>query len=366
LENSGKDFIDLLKSNSWGDVETVLAKFTDDLIDLIMDTLSNATSVILKVIRLGIASIKSLGNYNIECPIITDLWNLATGGRPLSLFNFFGLLIALPTTVLMKVTTGKKPPGLKSRLTGDTLGQLIEKGNVSGDSSLSSDIISVMVPALISTLFLSARVTALSLIWDSLSDVGGMGTSSSAVMKQSNVSLSVSKLSLASPVNPTVNFFAQAGAGRTVGLAASKTPLHENVFDVVALAFETGGLCFSWPPFHMNATYVQEADILRWSVRSSSLTSLIVPKNHYADYMHTQIWFLDLTNDAAIIITRAIGGVQDIARATTKRASAILCIEAPYLPCLQKRMANVLPLSPSGEPSSLCLPPYPSLAWRSQ
>ncbi|KAI1331436.1 hypothetical protein F5Y16DRAFT_422964 [Xylariaceae sp. FL0255] len=294
VQNAGQDFLNLLQTNSWEDVQTVLAKLTDDLIDLIMDTMSNAASVVLKIVRLGIASIKALGNYSIEVPIITELWKLATSGRDLTLFNFVGLIISLPSTVLMKAITGNKPPKLKGRLTGDTLGQWLEHGSVSSDSSLQGDIISVMTPTLMSTLFLGSRVTALGLLWDSISGGEGGGVSFAAMNKTTNaVGLSVSRLSLASPLNPTMKLIAPKGGAKGIGTMrlAANTPWKENIFDTISLVFETVGLGFSWPPFYKEKEYVEWKYVLRWS-----------------------IWFLDLANDAAVIVTRAIGGVGDIWR----------------------------------------------------
>jgi hypothetical protein len=54
-------------------VTSVLAKLMGGMIDLLMDTLQNAADVLCKVIRLGLASIKAMGNYDIECPVFTQL-----------------------------------------------------------------------------------------------------------------------------------------------------------------------------------------------------------------------------------------------------------------------------------------------------
>ncbi|KAI1143196.1 hypothetical protein F5Y05DRAFT_367831 [Hypoxylon sp. FL0543] len=291
VQNLSGDFIDLIKSNTWDDVTNVLSKFTDDLIDLIMDSIGNATGVILKIVRLGIGTVKSLGNFEIECPIITQLWQLATKGRPLTLFNFCALLISIPTTILKKAVTGKKPAALKGRLTSDTFGQFLENGTVRGDSSLPSDIRALATPAIVSTLFLSSRVTALGLIWESVS-----GSFSSFAMKLPVANMA--KLSLASPVRSRLRLAVRPTSGLRLG---AKTPWYENAFDTIALLFETWGLIFSWPPSHMNADYVQWADMFRWG-----------------------IWFVDLTNDAAIVITRAIGGVADLARNITKWWRAVI------------------------------------------
>ncbi|KAI0841842.1 hypothetical protein F5Y06DRAFT_258371 [Hypoxylon sp. FL0890] len=294
VRNLSGDFIDLIKSNTWDDVTTVLSKFTDDLIDLIMDTLGNATGVILKIVRLGIGTVKSLGNFEIECPVITQLWKLATGGRPLTLFNFCALLISIPTTIIQKAVTGKKPAALKGRLTGDTFGQFLENGTVRGDSNLPGDIRALVTPAIVTTVFLSSRVTALGLIWESVS--GGFDSS----LMKLPVTTSMAKLSLASPIRPRLKLAGKPGGGLPVDKTPN-TPWYQNVFDVIALVFETGGLIFSWPPSHMNADYVQWVDVFRWS-----------------------IWLADLTNDAAIVITRAIGGVKDLERHVTKWWRAII------------------------------------------
>jgi hypothetical protein len=41
---------------------------------------------------------------------------------------------------------------------------------------------------------------------------------------------------------------------------------------------------------------------------------------------HTQVWLCGLANDAAIIITRAVGAIKDIPRATTKLCRGILTL----------------------------------------
>ncbi|OTA69582.1 hypothetical protein K449DRAFT_418966 [Hypoxylon sp. EC38] len=285
VENLSGDFLDLIKSNTWDDVTNVLSKFTDDLIDLVMDTLGNATGVILKIVRLGIRTVKSLGDFEIECPIITQLWKFVTKGRPLTLFNFCALLISIPTTILMKAVTGKKPAALKGRLTGNTFGQFLENGVVSGDSSLPGDIRAFTPPAILSTVFLSSRVTALALIWDSVT--GGFHSSS---MKLPVTSMA--KLSLASPISPTPKLTVMPKGGLHL---SARTPWYENVFDTFSLLFETGGLIFSWPPSHMNGEHMQWADVFRWL-----------------------IWGTDLVNDAAIVITRGIGAITNLPRNITK------------------------------------------------
>ncbi|KAI1415785.1 hypothetical protein F5Y13DRAFT_186641 [Hypoxylon sp. FL1857] len=292
LKNLSGDFMDLIKSNTWDDVTNVLGKFTDDLIDLIMDTFGNATGVILKIVRLGIGTVKSLGNFEIECPIITQLWKLATKGRPLTLFNFCALLISIPTTILMKAVTGNKPAALKGRVTGSTFGQFLEKGTVDGDSSLPGDIRALATPVMISTLFISSRVTMLGIMWDYAS--GGF-ESFSMKLPAANIV----KLSLASPIRPTLRLAPKAiGVSRFLSEKAKG-----NFFDLLSVGFETFGLIWTWPPRHMNAKYMQWVDLFRWG-----------------------IWFVDLTNDAAVIITRAIGAVTNLPRHVTKLWRGIITL----------------------------------------
>lgn len=65
VSNLGDDLQDLARAESWHDVASVLAKLTGGMIDLLMDTLQNATGVLCKAIRLGLASIKAMGNFEV-------------------------------------------------------------------------------------------------------------------------------------------------------------------------------------------------------------------------------------------------------------------------------------------------------------
>jgi hypothetical protein len=244
-----KDLLDLLKSKGGVDIVSVFAKLTSDVVGIVMDTLENATDIFLKIIRLCIGSVKALGNYEIECPIFSNLWKLITNGRPLTLFNFCSLLASIPTTILMKVVAGRKPPALKGRLTGNTFGQFIEEGTVSTDQTLPDDIRSYITPAIVSTFFLSSRVTAIGLLVDSLFEGEEMELPTGFV----NASI----YSLAHP---------------TFHVAEGGTDVWGNVFDTLSFLFETAGLIFGWPPHHMHSDQLEYIDLFRWGVRFTNET----------------------------------------------------------------------------------------------
>ena len=63
-------------------------------------------SLAIKFIKL----IKEYGNKEIDIPIFSPLSKKISGGHESTVFDAVSLLVAIPTTVLIKCVTGKTPP----------------------------------------------------------------------------------------------------------------------------------------------------------------------------------------------------------------------------------------------------------------
>ncbi|KAF9636469.1 hypothetical protein BFW01_g7365 [Lasiodiplodia theobromae] len=81
---------------------------TDATVEFVCATLRNMIDAFLKGIKYVLQELKRLGNHEINVPIFTPLWNLVAGGRPCTLFNCVALVVAVPVSVLYKLTS---PPG---------------------------------------------------------------------------------------------------------------------------------------------------------------------------------------------------------------------------------------------------------------
>ncbi|KAL1967189.1 hypothetical protein VTN77DRAFT_3480 [Rasamsonia byssochlamydoides] len=257
------DFISFFEGGSF-DLKSLLQKITADIVDAIMDSLETISDVLFKTLSLAMGVVKELGNTVIDVPIISQLWSLITGGRPLILVNCCSLLVAVPTTIVYKAVAQKVPPKLKGRLTEDTFQQYVETGTVSGDSTLPADIQSFGMAAVVGLGGVYREVVLASILVGSVS--GGLG------------------LVFAS-MNQKAPFHTFLEIPDSVG----------NVIDSVSLIFECGGLFFSWPLRYETEKF-QFVDVCRWGV-----------------------WLLDLVNALAIVGTRTVGAMEGIKRVTSKR-----------------------------------------------
>jgi hypothetical protein len=85
--------------------------------DILTSCVDGVAAIVDKILELAAKFIKLMneyGNKEIKIPIFSALYKRVSGGKELTVFDAVCLLIAIPTTVLIKIVTGKAPPKLPS------------------------------------------------------------------------------------------------------------------------------------------------------------------------------------------------------------------------------------------------------------
>jgi hypothetical protein len=242
-----QDIISLFEANTL-DTDKVLDKITDDVLDAIFASLEIVADFMLKATSLLIGTFRAIGNAAIECPIFSDLWRLIAGrSRPLTLFNLFGLILAIPSVVLYKVARQVIPPILTGRLTEETFAQYVSEPN-DMDQTLRSDIQGVASVTAISAARVGLQLTLITFVLDS---IGGSDVS------MSNLALTPTKLGASS--------FAHAFALQQAATGEPLATPGQNAVDAGVLIMEVIGLILDWPP-----RYANEYQRIRWLVSVTS------------------------------------------------------------------------------------------------
>jgi hypothetical protein len=119
LENVGQDVLDTTKqvitdiatglSDGSMTLTQILDKVASDVVLGTLNTMKDFTDGILDIITDVVKLVKAILNYSIEIPFITGLYKLISGDSEFTILNAFSLIIAIPTTTMMKVLTGSNP-----------------------------------------------------------------------------------------------------------------------------------------------------------------------------------------------------------------------------------------------------------------
>lgn len=223
----GTDFVDFFKDGKY-DINALVAKISEDLIDGTMDSLIILSDILFKSVQLGIGMARDLANFVVDIPVISWLWSVITESRPgigdLTLLNFCALMVAIPTTLLFKVVKMEAPPKLKGRLTTDTFGQYVNGQAVAGDSSLNGDLDNFNLAAAVGVATIAREVTAISLVASSVLNPTGF----SAIKSHQRAIASSGKIPKATMLFNVPDWV-------------------NNVFDSGSLILEGVGLIFDWP-----------------------------------------------------------------------------------------------------------------------
>lgn len=87
---------------------------------------------IFELLKTLILAVRDFGNCEIKLPIIAFIWeDILCMDRPCTVFDIIALIVAIPTTIMAKLITGKAPPKFE-KLDGKFLKQVFEN-----DKSLS-------------------------------------------------------------------------------------------------------------------------------------------------------------------------------------------------------------------------------------
>jgi hypothetical protein len=89
-----------------------IMRVSKDLLLVAISSIRSLAITILQGVRKLFHGIGSLGNQVIPIPILSQLWKGISGGHELTVFDLISLLIAIPTTAMAKLVTGKKPPSI--------------------------------------------------------------------------------------------------------------------------------------------------------------------------------------------------------------------------------------------------------------
>lgn len=105
--------------------DQIFERISDQMISIAIETLQNIANMLLSVLDFLISKFRELSDKEIEVPIFGALWKSITNGQPLTLFNCFTLILAIPTTVLYKLFYSNAPPALAGRFTEKTFEQYV-------------------------------------------------------------------------------------------------------------------------------------------------------------------------------------------------------------------------------------------------
>ncbi|KAL2022076.1 hypothetical protein VTK56DRAFT_6120 [Thermocarpiscus australiensis] len=166
------DLMDLLCSTR--DSDKIIAAIGDETIGLGLGMLEDVVDAVLGALSKVLSLLDTLGNAEIEVPIFTALWKRITKGRPLTLLNFFSLVLAIPATILYKLVFGAKPPTLKDRLTGETLALYVGGEPIPNDAQLTQDLRGFAPAADIVVTHLLAEIGLAFSVMDDLRSAGGV------------------------------------------------------------------------------------------------------------------------------------------------------------------------------------------------
>jgi hypothetical protein len=94
-----------------------------DVMKLGVQTIRGLTTSLLKLVKMLLEKISKYGNASIDIPIFSSIYK-TIAKHDLTVFDAISLIIAIPTTIFMKIITGNKPPTLPG-LDAARLGQIV-------------------------------------------------------------------------------------------------------------------------------------------------------------------------------------------------------------------------------------------------
>lgn len=114
LGTTAEDLIKLVSDMSLDDLRTLLA----DIVDALISVVATIVDGLLKFLEDIISDIISLVEEEIEIPIIDAFWDLLCdlygSSEPFTIVNAIALVVAIPSVVAMKITSGSTPNDLNN------------------------------------------------------------------------------------------------------------------------------------------------------------------------------------------------------------------------------------------------------------
>ena len=111
-EDLAKNMASLFYGNKNMSIDKLLANMGGTLVIDVLEIVQKFLNTIVSLVSKLVILIKNVGNFPIKWGFISDLYKWITGGGDLTIFDAISLLIAIPSTFIIKLVTGKKPPNL--------------------------------------------------------------------------------------------------------------------------------------------------------------------------------------------------------------------------------------------------------------
>ncbi|KAL7272159.1 hypothetical protein RUND412_005045 [Rhizina undulata] len=108
-ETIGKDFAELFNANSELSTQEIFKWLGSNIRLAFIDVLRKIAVGMIRLMADIIRDLQAFANQSINIPLLSALYKKISGGSDLSVLDSFALLIAIPSTVIYKVLTGKKP-----------------------------------------------------------------------------------------------------------------------------------------------------------------------------------------------------------------------------------------------------------------
>ncbi|KAJ7430440.1 hypothetical protein B0H11DRAFT_942767 [Mycena galericulata] len=109
MKDAFQDFLLIFQKDRHFTLEQLLAHLGIDLLRHILKILRKIADGIIDLVAVFTTLAQKLMNAPIDIPLLSPLYRWISGGNDLTALDAMALLIAIPTTVLFKLITGKKP-----------------------------------------------------------------------------------------------------------------------------------------------------------------------------------------------------------------------------------------------------------------
>ncbi|KAF7557530.1 hypothetical protein G7Z17_g514 [Cylindrodendrum hubeiense] len=110
-EDLGKDLAELFQDSDMS-IGDMFSKLGSNLLVNTLDIIKKLIQALVSVVAKLVVAIKSFGNAQLSSGFLNTLYRWITRGSDLTLFDAIALLIAIPSTQIIKIVTGAKPPSL--------------------------------------------------------------------------------------------------------------------------------------------------------------------------------------------------------------------------------------------------------------
>ncbi|CAO3566975.1 unnamed protein product [Mortierella alpina] len=108
-----KDLADVTKGSQSFSLADIFTRVGSDLVSTMLDLLKDIVTAFIKLTKLVITTLKTVINAPLNIPLLSPFYKEKTG-KDLTILDAISLLLAIPTTVICKILTGKNPSELSA------------------------------------------------------------------------------------------------------------------------------------------------------------------------------------------------------------------------------------------------------------